>query len=674
MGVGHGMVRFRTRLVPGAASGCLALALPLCLGLPLAAPAGAHSVSHALLPPAPPSMSKAPPDPYAHAGGDGKEASHSRKTEGENGQNTGQNGAHEHGKDGGKDDPHHGREGHHDPHSSHETNGGSKEAAISPPPRPPPTALHPTLVAAPMTPAAPVPVAPGAAPTSTVSEAVTAILAAPAATSPQTRPGPAAGMMMVGAPIADGKSPAASAGDGKKAADANPHAPAKAHGSARPDLAPTIGTFRPNQVLAHSLSVEARSQLSAQQNYRVETGLAGDVTRLMLPDYLSAAEELVKLQARFPDESFGLNFKYLSYRGAGEGGPAPNLPHKQSQGGCDAARCYGPAMIGWRPELAACARNVVVGIIDTGLDRTHSAVKRLNLIQHPADARRRSDNWHGTGVAALLAGAPDSSTPGLMPDAMYVVVDAFFTSRDEPGTAGEREAESITDTDHLLWALETLHHHRAQVVNMSLVGPSDPAVHAAIRRMAHAGTVFVAAAGNGGPAGVAAFPAAYAEVIAVTAVDRNRHSYAEANHGTYIDVAAPGVRVWTAFPGERQGFLSGTSFAAPFVTAIAAATYGATPMKAAGGDRRRTFNPKQEVLGRLSVERLGGGGEAGTRDSIFGYGLAQAPASCTPASRPDAVTIAERDPPKAPAPKAGRTPWQTQVHRASASRPEPSGQ
>jgi hypothetical protein len=83
-------------------------------------------------------------------------------------------------------------------------------------------------------------------------------------------------------------------------------------------------------------------------------------------------------------------------------------------------------MIGWRPELAACARNVVVGIIDTGLDRTHSAVKRLNLIQHTADATRRSDNWHGTGVAALLAGARDSRTPGLMPDAACVVVERLL--------------------------------------------------------------------------------------------------------------------------------------------------------------------------------------------------------------------------------------------------------
>jgi hypothetical protein len=508
------------------------------------------------------------------------------------------------------------------------------------------------------------------APSSTIAEAVAAIAAAPAAIAPQAGAEP--GMMMVGAPTADGKSLAAPAAGGKKAADATARArPQAPTGSARLDLAPTIGSFRPDQILAYNLSVEARNQLSAQQKYRMEAALAGGVTRLILPDYVSPSAELVALQAQFPDQSFGLNFKYLSYRGAGEDGP-PILPHGQSEGGCDAARCYGPAMIGWRPELARCARDVIVGIIDTGLDRSHSAVKHLNLIQHPADATRRSDNWHGTGVAALLAGARDSRTPGLIPDAAYVVVDAFFASTDGPGTAGERQAQTITDTDHLLWALETLQQHRAEVVNMSLVGPSDPAVHAMIRKMAHAGTVFVAAAGNGGPAGVSAFPAAYAEVIAVTAVDRNRHSYAEANHGAYIDVAAPGVRVWTALPGERQGFLTGTSFAVPFVTAVVAASYDATPMKTAGRARRRTFNPKEELLVRVAVEKLGAG-EAGTRDSIFGLGLVHAPANCPPSSRPEAVAAAERSPVRQAVPKAGHARWQTQVHQASASRPEPSG-
>src|SRR5262249_7336543 len=158
-----------------------------------------------------------------------------------------------------------------------------------------------------------------------------------------------------------------------------------------------------------------------------------------------------------------------------------------------------------------------------------------------------------------------------------------------------------------------------------LVGPRDPAIHAMIRKMAQHGTVFIAAAGNGGPAAPEAFPAAYPEVIAVTAVDRNKRSYAEANHGTYIDVAAPGVRVWTALPGDSQGFLSGTSFAVPFVTAIAAATYNATPLRAAKGEEgRRTLSPKDEILGRMELEKLASGA-GGDRDRIFGLGLAHAP-------------------------------------------------
>ena len=316
------------------------------------------------------------------------------------------------------------------------------------------------------------------------------------------------------------------------------------------------------------------------------------------------------------------------------------MPHG-SERGCDAARCYGPGMIGWHPELGACARNVVVGIIDTGLDVKHSAVKRLHLIQHPADADRRGDNWHGTGVAALLAGTRESSTPGLIPEAQYVIVDAFFASRSGDGGGRSHERQTITDTDHLIWALETLHKRHAQVVNMSLVGPSDPAIHAVISNMTRGGVVFVAAAGNGGPAGPEAYPAAYAEVIAVTAIDRNRHGYAEANRGAYIDVAAPGVRVWTALPGERQGFLSGTSFAAPFVTAIAAATYNSTPMRTAAGVAR-AFNPKGEVLGRIAIEKLGGGVAA--RDQVFGLGLAHAPTSCAPPSLTDRLVAADHVP------------------------------
>jgi subtilisin family serine protease len=138
--------------------------------------------------------------------------------------------------------------------------------------------------------------------------------------------------------------------------------------------------------------------------------------------------------------------------------------------------------------------------------------------------------------------------------------------------------------------------------------------------------IFVAAAGNGGPGASAAYPAAYNdEVIAVTAVDRNQQLYDHANRGDYIDVAAPGVRIWTALPNNKEGALSGTSFAAPFVTAIVAAIYKQTLIPQMS-DRIHSRAPGALTLAHLSTAKLG-------RDEKVGLGLVRAPSGCAAAER-----------------------------------------
>ena len=82
---------------------------------------------------------------------------------------------------------------------------------------------------------------------------------------------------------------------------------------------------------------------------------------------------------------------------------------------------------------------------------------------------------------------------------------------------------------------------KVDVINMSMSGPADELLQKAIVDMSAGGVVFVAAAGNGGPSAPPSYPAAYEQVIAVTAVDKNLRGYIHANHGDYIDVAAPGV-------------------------------------------------------------------------------------------------------------------------------------
>jgi subtilisin family serine protease len=89
----------------------------------------------------------------------------------------------------------------------------------------------------------------------------------------------------------------------------------------------------------------------------------------------------------------------------------------------------------------------------------------------------------------------------------------------------------------------------------------------------------IAAAGNLGPDGPPRYPAAYAEVIAVTAVDLLGQTYEHANRGPYIDVAAPGVHIWSAGASGHGKFFDGTSFATPFVTAEVALLRLAEPQR-----------------------------------------------------------------------------------------------
>src|SRR3546814_9491455 len=91
-----------------------------------------------------------------------------------------------------------------------------------------------------------------------------------------------------------------------------------------------------------------------------------------------------------------------------------------------------------------------------------------------------------------------------------------------------------------------------------------------VERARAGGMRLVAAAGNEGPHAAPVFPAGYPSVLAVTAVDASLQPYRHANRGDYIDLAAPGVDVWSARRGQGGRYNSGTSFAAPFVAAAAA--------------------------------------------------------------------------------------------------------
>jgi hypothetical protein len=388
------------------------------------------------------------------------------------------------------------------------------------------------------------------------------------------------------------------------------------------ELLPPVGTFKPKEVLAINLTADGLAKARASGFEAVgQTELPGlglTLTHLVPPDSLNAVSARERLLDLVPDGGFVLNRVYSHYRLGGSREKDGDATPVEPGGSCPSERCFGSALIKWQPGLAACARGLKVGIVDTGFDKAHPALTgvRYDYREFLPDGSVKASPHHGTGVLALLAGKADSGTPGLIPDATFVFANAFF---DDPG------GQPLSDTAQMVRALDWLKRSGVAVVNLSFAGPEDDLVHHAVRELTKSGAVVVAAAGNEGPGAPPSYPAAYEEVIAVTAVDRKLSAYRYAGRGAHIDLAAPGVDVWTAIPDRREGPQTGTSFAVPYVTAVVAvALSGSAPVL--DGD---ALSPKRRVLAKLqgSVKNLGGRG----RDPIFGEGLVQAPASCPPA-------------------------------------------
>jgi subtilisin family serine protease len=105
---------------------------------------------------------------------------------------------------------------------------------------------------------------------------------------------------------------------------------------------------------------------------------------------------------------------------------------------------------------------------------------------------------------------------------------------------------------------------------MSFTGPRDPSIERRAAQARQQGVVLIAAAGNGGAKSRPLYPAAYADVIAVTATDADDKLFQGANRGTHIALAAPGVDLLLPAPEAAYQVATGTSFAAAEVSGIVA--------------------------------------------------------------------------------------------------------
>ncbi|MFN3938732.1 MAG: S8 family serine peptidase [Gemmobacter sp.] len=273
---------------------------------------------------------------------------------------------------------------------------------------------------------------------------------------------------------------------------------------------------------------------------------------------------------------------------------------------CDGGDCAAHRAIGWSgwPSLYAPR----IGMVDTAINPDHPALtgQRLTILPGRTGGRSPAGAQHGTAVAALLVGRVEGRVPGLLPNADLLAVDAFH--------AGAGGAQS--DAFAIAAAIDTLAAEGAGVINLSLSGPANAVLERVTTEVALKGVGLVAAAGNGGPGAGPTYPAAWPHVLAVTAVDSRGRVYRQANQGPWISLAAPGVGVWTAASVSGGRLRSGTSYAAPFVTATLAVQRMRAPQL-----------PLDEVIAGLlaCAEDMGAAGF----DPVFGHGMVRAPFACS---------------------------------------------
>ena len=259
--------------------------------------------------------------------------------------------------------------------------------------------------------------------------------------------------------------------------------------------------------------------------------------------------------------------------------------------------------------------NVTIAVIDSAIDDKHPELVNSVADNFDALGSKEGPHVHGTGIAGAIVS--HARLMGSAPQARILGVRAF-------GTAANG-AESTTFV--ILKALNYAVLHGAQIVNMSFAGPKDPLIERGIGATAARGIVMIAASGNAGPKSPPLYPAANANVIAVSATDASDKLFAASNRGGHIAIAAPGVDIFLPAPDGKYQMTSGTSFSAAYISGLAALMLERNPALKPGEVRA--------ILMRTARD-LGSPG----RDDQFGAGEADAFAAVSAIVVTPAVPVA----------------------------------
>jgi len=278
-------------------------------------------------------------------------------------------------------------------------------------------------------------------------------------------------------------------------------------------------------------------------------------------------------------------------------------------------------------------KGVVVAVIDTGVSKVADLgetkfVDGFNFIGNNANAA--DDHGHGTHVAGTIAQSTNNK--------LGVAGVAYGASIMPIKVLSARGSGSVAGiTQGIRWAAD----HGANVINMSLGGPTKMGSMAnAVKYARDKGVVIIAAAGNDGR-GRVGYPAAYPGVVAVAATQFDESTTFYSNWGKEIDVAAPGgnTRVDQNGDGKPDGVLQhtivpgntsqtdylwfmGTSMASPHAAGVAALIMGAGVKKPDAVEEIMLGTARKPKISNATGARV---------DDHYGAGIVDANAALTKA-------------------------------------------
>ncbi|MEW6403623.1 MAG: S8 family serine peptidase [Chloroflexota bacterium] len=240
-------------------------------------------------------------------------------------------------------------------------------------------------------------------------------------------------------------------------------------------------------------------------------------------------------------------------------------------------------------DLARSSKEVIVAVVDTGVDTTHPDLVD-HLWQNKSEANGsagvdddnngyvddvwgwnmvegnnhvRDDHGHGTHVSGIIGAVADNGmgVAGIAPNARILTVKAL-------------DAQGFGSYSQIAEAIVYATSQGARIINLGLGGEGNSQVlHDAIDYALGHGVIVVAAAGNTG-ADLPIYPAAYAGVLSVGALDNGLTWATFSSFGSNTTLSAPGIDIYSTYPGGSYSQMSGTSMASAEVSGIAAMLAG----------------------------------------------------------------------------------------------------